>query len=286
MLLGGADNRTPELRSPPFRGLMRYWLRAALGGVIGDTNLRGLHQLESAVFGSPDVGSPISVRLTPISVKTRKAFILPHKKKGVRSGLVGSFELTVTQPRNSDQEVWNAAVSSLVLALSFGGVGLRSRRGYGTLRVAEASDNSIPVFPASLDDWKQQINRITSATIEAARKLAQSQGVTLASLPAGPARYPCATRSGLIRLCDIQASSAMEAVIQFMNSVPKTNWLGGITPRQASPLWVRPIQTTKSWGLLCTVLASNFPGMNYTALKQFLDNKFPGKYLQVKGWNV
>ena len=33
--LGGADPRgAPELRPPAFRGAMRYWLRAALGGLM------------------------------------------------------------------------------------------------------------------------------------------------------------------------------------------------------------------------------------------------------------
>jgi CRISPR-associated protein Cmr1 len=285
VLLGGADNKTPELRPPPFRGAMRYWLRTALGSVIGDTNQKALRQLESAVFGSPDVGSPISIRLASENIVTQKAFILPHQKKGRRDGLVSNFELVITQPRSSDSAVWDAAISSLLLALTFGGVGLRSRRGYGTLRVVETSGDGIPVFPTSFYGWKRHVNQAASTAIEAAKKLAQAQGVTLASLPSGPASYPCATKSGLIRLCDIQASSAMGAVIHFMSHVPKKNWLGGISPRQASPLWVRPIQTAKSYGLLCTVLASDFPGANYTALKQFLD-KFPGEYLQVKGWNT
>jgi len=34
LFLGGAEPRSepPELRPPAFRGAMRYWLRAALGG--------------------------------------------------------------------------------------------------------------------------------------------------------------------------------------------------------------------------------------------------------------
>lgn len=55
LFLGGADPRgAPELRPPAFRGAMRYWLRAALGGVIGDSNLDELRRLESAVFGAAD----------------------------------------------------------------------------------------------------------------------------------------------------------------------------------------------------------------------------------------
>ncbi len=78
----------------------------------------------------------------------------------------------------------------------------------------------------------------------------------------------------------------MEVVTSFMKRTPKKNALGGINPRQASPLWVRPIQTgPTSYGLLCVVLASNFAGADYGFVKEFLD-KFSAEYLLAKGWNV
>jgi len=286
ILSGGADGKTPELRVPAFRGTMRYWLRAALGGVIGDSNLDGLHKLESAVFGSPNTGSPISVRLVTQDVEKQKAFILPHKQKGVRYGLVGTFELVLAQPRSSDPIVWNAACVSLSLALTFGGIGLRSRRGYGALRVVKAYGDGIPLFPTTIEGWKSHVERVASTAIQSAQELATAYGVPATGLAAATASYPCATQAGLVRLCNIRAHSAMEAVTQFMDRVPKKNWLGGIKPRQDSPLWVRPIRTGAStYGLLCEVLASDFPGANYRELKHFLD-KFSGEYLQVKGWNA
>lgn len=54
---GGADPRgAPELRAPSFRGAMRYWLRAALGGVCGDDEARlaVMREAEARVFGSTD----------------------------------------------------------------------------------------------------------------------------------------------------------------------------------------------------------------------------------------
>ena len=57
LLLAGANNQMPEIRAPALRGAMRYWWRATLGGVIGDSNLDGLRLLETMVFGSPDKGS-------------------------------------------------------------------------------------------------------------------------------------------------------------------------------------------------------------------------------------
>ena len=282
MLVRGADNRTPELRPPSFRGAMRYWLRAALGGVIGDSNLEGLHKLESAVFGSPDVGSPISIRLRPLNVKRHKAFVLPHKRKGREDALVGEVELVITQTLDQDPVIWDAALASLKLALTFGGVGLRSRRGYGTLRI----ESGLPTFPTTLNGWKPHVGRVAQVAISAAMGLAGALKVPTPGLPAGPAAYPCATRSGLIRLCDTQKPSAMQAVESFMSQVQGNKALGGINPRQASPLWVRPIQTGPArYGLLCVVLASNFDGNDYGFVKGFLAT-FPGEYLLVKGWNA
>ena len=63
LFLAGAEERgAPELSPPAFRGVLRYWLRAALGGAIGDQNWEGLRQLESAVFGSTNGRSPITIR--------------------------------------------------------------------------------------------------------------------------------------------------------------------------------------------------------------------------------
>ncbi len=289
LLLRGADNRTPELRAPSFRGAMRYWLRATLGGVIGDADLEGLHKLESVVFGSPELGSAISVRLRSLdTLRPEKAFILPHKNggKGRCSALGGDMELVMSATRGVSSIIWDAANTCLQLALTLGGIGLRSRRGYGTLRIAKAPQSVLTVFPTTLSGWESHVARVTELAIAAAMGLADAHNVPRSELPAGPAAYPCATRSGLIRLCNLQVDSAMQAMTLFMKQVPKNDALGGISPRRASPLWVRPIQTgPNAYGLLCVVLASDFAGANYRFVKEFLD-EFPGKYLLVKGWNT
>lgn len=290
LLLRGEDGRTPELRAPSFRGAMRYWLRATLGGVIGDGNLEGLHKLEGAVFGSPELGSAVSVRLTSLdTLRSERAYILPHKNGGKArcDALSGDMELVLSATRPVSPITWDAASANLQLALTLGGIGLRSRRCYGTLRIAKAPQSGLAVFPKTLGGWESQVAKVVGLAIAAAMGLADAHKVPRAKLPAGPAAYPCATRSGLIRLCDLQVESAMKAMMAFMNRVPENVALGGIRPRrQASPLWVRPIQTGPSkYGLLCTVLASDFPGANYGFVKEFLDD-FSGKYLSVKGWNA
>ncbi|RLC85756.1 MAG: type III-B CRISPR module RAMP protein Cmr1 [Chloroflexi bacterium] len=287
MLIRGADNSTPELRPPSFRGAMRYWLRAALGGVIGDSNLDGLHKLESAVFGSTERGSAIGIRLRDLDTRKHEASILPHKNRGRARALSGGFELAMSQTRGADPAIWDAARASLELALTFGGVGLRSRRGYGTLRIVKAPRSGLPAFPATLNGWKAHVGRVAQVAIRDTIKLADAYNVPLSGLSTEPAAYPCATLSGLIRLCDAREHSAMQAVISFMKRTQENRAFGGIRPtRQASPLWMRPIQTgPTTYGLLCVVLASRFSGANYGFVKEFL-GKFPGEYLRVKGWNA
>jgi len=294
LFLGGAEprDRPPELRVPAFRGALRYWLRTVLGGVIGDSNLEGLHQLESAIFGSTDYGSPIQVRLHG-ALNASDEKVLPHKdgrqagpRKAFESGQ--PLELVLSQLRSTDETVWHVACAALNLALTFGGVGLRSRRGYGTLRIVQSSDPTLvsPLAATSLDGWKQHIKHVAEDAVASARHLAQSRKVALVDLPKGPTRYPCASHLGLIRVCDLQAGSSLAAVTQFMQKAPQDQAFGGIKPRQASPLWVRPIQLTDHYGLLLVVLASYFNGANYPTVQRFLAQHFPGEDLSVKGWNA
>lgn len=296
LFLGGANPRgASELRPPSFRGVLRYWLRAALGGVIGDNNLDALHQLESSVFGSTEFGSPVHVRLKPVGgesgSRTKKILHKEGREAGSRQAIQSGqqFELMLSMPYRGTQEVWTAAIAALRLAVTFGGVGLRSRRGYGTLRVIQSTDQAqLPVSPASLQGWQRFVIQGAENAIVACRRLAQAQKVfTLAGSPCDVTSFPCANTQSLIMISALSAPGAIEAITQFMRRVPKDLALGGISPRQASPLWVRPIQTERSYGLLFLVLASRLvTGTNYTTIQSFLNQSFPGVSLQAKGWNA
>jgi CRISPR-associated protein Cmr1 len=293
LFLGGAERRgAPELRPPAFRGAMRYWLRAALGGVIGDSNLDELHRLENAVFGSTDYGSPIQLRLHD-GMTYRDNKILPHKQ-GREAGQRKAFDtqqrfvLKMSLLRSRDETIWRAACGALTLALTFGGVGLRSRRGYGTLRIVESTTPAIvPPMPRSLEGWKKYVEQVTTNTLQAMRELAVAQKMSVSHLAKEPTRYPCANQSGMIRICKPEADSATEAVRQFMLKTRNDAAFGGIgrDKRQASPLWVRPIPMYEKFGLLLVVLASNFSGSNYQRVKEFVES-FDGHSISVKGWNV
>ncbi len=293
LFLGGANPRdAPELRAASMRGALRYWLRAASGGAIGDSNLAGLHALEEAVFGSTARASPIAVQWLEVeghSLSVTPEYILPHQQLARRKAYTQGqlLMLRLRSIRGDDDTAWNMACAAVGLATTFGGVGLRARRGYGTLRVMAADPPIISATPSTLDRWKTHIAEVSSQALACAEALARAQAVPVASLPAGPAAYPCATGKGIIRITELNppVNSAMKAVVAFMKRVPVHRALGGITLRQASPLWVRPIQVEQRYELLLSVLASRFPGADYAKVREVLD-QFPGQDMMVKGWNL
>ena len=69
LFLAGADQGTAELRAPSFRGAMRYWFRALVGGMTG-TGTNGLEEVikaEADVFGATDQGSSVRVKVSEAS---------------------------------------------------------------------------------------------------------------------------------------------------------------------------------------------------------------------------
>src|SRR6266566_813193 len=66
LFLAGADQTKAELRAPSFRGEMRYWLRALVGGLVGTgpEGLKKVRDVETEVFGATDRGSAISIKVS------------------------------------------------------------------------------------------------------------------------------------------------------------------------------------------------------------------------------
>ncbi|MCC7355173.1 MAG: type III-B CRISPR module RAMP protein Cmr1, partial [Anaerolineae bacterium] len=167
LFLGGAEARgTPELRPPAFRGALRYWLRAALGGVLGD-DVEKVRKAEAAVFGSADEGGPgasaVTVRIAGqqrLSMESysqiagwdpeRKSFSKPGtaylffaarrtQRESERNALLGTCSLNLsTRPGVAEPEdKFRKAYAAFWLLTHIGGIGARSRRGAGALQVTK-----------------------------------------------------------------------------------------------------------------------------------------------------
>lgn len=172
MFLGGANQREPELRPASIRGALRYWLRAALGGVIGDNNLATLHRLEAQVFGETDRGSAVWVKMRG-DLEEMMEYDLDRDKKGkqTRSGhnyfyystrlgdnrrvpfaarQAGLTLILATRPGavNADDALRKAAASAWLLT-HLGGLGMRARRCAGSVQVVQGSIPGLPDFVIS-----------------------------------------------------------------------------------------------------------------------------------------
>jgi CRISPR-associated protein Cmr1 len=167
LFLGGSDPRgQPELRAASFRGAMRFWLRALLGGVLGDRPAE-IFQCESQVFGSTDHASPVVVRLEHATLPPNayatytqltqnragiaylffgaRSFGNEPERKAIASGC--QFACTIRLRAGvQDLRTLQAAVAALWLLTHLGGLGMRARKGGGSLQVASTNwnDSSLP----------------------------------------------------------------------------------------------------------------------------------------------
>lgn len=176
MFLAGADGQTPELRAPSIKGAMRFWWRA-INGHLTTKNSQDkwdyskLKRQEEEIFGGVDSGtrSKIILRVTnsnlvvgiepfPDNYKVstpgtnKSSNLLEYLAYGVvtRPNTIdreffkpgGSFSITATFP-GSYKEVVTDAFS---LVSHFGGLGSRSRNGYGSFYIPESNSSIIDIF--------------------------------------------------------------------------------------------------------------------------------------------
>lgn len=212
LFLGGADPRgEPELRPSSFRGAMRYWLRALLGGVLGEET-QALRQAEATVFGSTEKewggASAVWVQLDhpPFQAETFKKqpserVVVAGQKQRRPTGRDylywsmaefgrrknyrparrfippgTSFTLTLkVRPGVSDGEArLRPAVAALWLLVHLGGIGAHSRRTAGSLAVSQPKaiyGLSFVLLGESLEDIAAELEKNLSRVRQMAREL-------------------------------------------------------------------------------------------------------------------
>jgi CRISPR-associated protein Cmr1 len=178
LFLAGAEPRgAPELRPPAFRGALRYWLRAALGGVLGD-DVAAVRTAEAAVFGSTDEklggAGAVTIRIRhgtlshvqeyrrdPAVMVTKGGRHLPQPtgrdylywsmaesgsterenlvpaKRFYPPGTAFTLELVSRPGARAPAAALAEAAAALWLLVQLGGVGSRSRRTGGSLSMRE-----------------------------------------------------------------------------------------------------------------------------------------------------
>jgi CRISPR-associated protein Cmr1 len=196
MFLGGADPRmAPELRVPSLKAMLRFWWRALawprfLVENDYDQNLafQGLSRYEDDLFGSTRTGQSrflmqanwanrngnadkfVSVSDWPpnspygsgyLGYGITKSRVLPHQ--------VGIYEKTefeiqcVFRPTREQNlqtiPCWKSEITTALQALGlFGGLGSRSRRGFGSVHLSKLDDQ--PVAIPNINSLKKQIGML------------------------------------------------------------------------------------------------------------------------------
>jgi len=149
LFMTGANDSICEFRSSSLKGCIRYWFRAIYPHLLSQ---------ESRLFGSTDQRSPLIIRARVIREKiVKKGEPRWHKNGIVYLGYgilkkkfsektfydIGSmFELELGFKRSLSADDQVKILSSVWALFMFAGIGSRSRRGFGAIRVVDIQDKN------------------------------------------------------------------------------------------------------------------------------------------------
>jgi CRISPR-associated protein Cmr1 len=156
MFCYGADGKTPELRVPSLKGALRFWWRA----IHPNLNLDELKKKETEIFGGSgdNEAKKSSFFLQIISSQFKKEYVnpLPHKTKTFKKDTIPAktkFEIIIRGENH-------LKIRNLIEFISIvGGIGGRSRRGFGSFKIS-AIDGESYNFELTNDELVNLIQKI------------------------------------------------------------------------------------------------------------------------------
>ena len=242
MFLHGHNNKILELRPPPFKALFRYWWRT-----VQDCDTDSLRKDEAKLFGSTKGKAPFAIRIPKNKDLQRIQYKpLPHKHDKDKLGLKldaykggQSFDLYLITKNESDSSTYKQIAK---LAFLLGGIGNRSRRGFGSIHEIGWKFSDVPDLQKEVLDTlntfseKDRFQTNKSFTINN-RTLAI---IELKPHPPHPHDYPVIRRIFLGKLTNdvnmlLKKIGKATSVAKRTN---KDNTLGDGRPRMASPVVV------------------------------------------------
>lgn len=194
LVMSGADRADCEMRPPSIKGDLRFWFRAMMGGILGDTSdgkLEKLRYLEGNLFGSSSAerASGIKISVKDFSKAEQRYFDSTNIRDfpirylgyGLGDPKPGRKYLTPGQSCFTVEiEAINKSASELSLGTmwllcNLGGLGARTRRGFGSVKITDVSitvdAKAVPIFPefeqlfATINE-KQQLSSYLSNGIK------------------------------------------------------------------------------------------------------------------------
>lgn len=179
MFSGGAKPDRPEFRASSFKGVLRFWWRALAWSRLG-RDLRKIHQEEEKLFGGPSKGqSRVRVQIssevgrfqqdwrefwTPGRAYLGYGIVASGANQRIREALrPGGVTVRVGTHGLMDDEM-DSLLDALEVVGLLGGMGARSRRGFGSLalRAIRRDDGSRKVVregPINVDRLVDRLRR-------------------------------------------------------------------------------------------------------------------------------
>jgi len=174
MFCAGADQSSAELRLPSFKGALRFWWRSLMWRKVQDPN--ELRKREAKLFGASDSKTGQSKVRLRITRRELGAVVCPpqifengklsgahylgygvmeafaSKKKGTKAGQLtrgllsgGTFCVECRFSAQADDEQIDEVQRALIVLGTVGGLGSKSRKGFGSLTLTELTVNDEPV---------------------------------------------------------------------------------------------------------------------------------------------
>jgi CRISPR type III-B/RAMP module RAMP protein Cmr1 len=241
--LNPSIKQIPEFRASAIRGILRYWLRAVNGSLVGRTS--ELFEREKDVFGSTDSGSRVKVRVNATNSQIQSRLnVLPAQTKGYRlehTGFPSHSKFTVTlstHPLDGSGvlDAESPLVKALLLTTQFGGIGRRSRRGSGNLQILDVNSDvdglQMPSLSEDRDALATQLVSIAQFVCPPSR--------TVARRPA----YPVFASDTAVVLLSRQTHASIDDAFDELWSVSGPyhkdgGIFGDMNPRRASAIHMR-----------------------------------------------
>jgi CRISPR type III-B/RAMP module RAMP protein Cmr1 len=177
----GAEKR-PEasvLRATSLRGLWRFWARAVIAGVLSEPEPNYVRILENSLFGGTDPPfKAFRMRVKPIPITCGRAeyFVLPHKLQGNQKAIspgcsveialilnqgLESYKKSLKPDQAAKVPIWDTTAKKALLAViwlwsNLGGIGIRSRRGFGSTVLLPDSPGNDPFLWAELPENRSE----------------------------------------------------------------------------------------------------------------------------------
>jgi len=191
MFLSGADRQTAELRPPSIKGALRFWWRA----MNGHLSLEELKKQESEIFGGTEPAQrsrvivtcpkdknflkpsvkdkfpehrknyPLS-RNTPVNILNYLAYGAYDYRNGFTHGFFDEKQkFDICLKFIIDEEKINEVVKAFILMCYIGGLGSKSRNGFGKIKIISAietkGESNIDITK-KLPKWKDLLKNTNS----------------------------------------------------------------------------------------------------------------------------